>query len=72
MLEEDDHRSLAQRLDLFHFQEEAPGMVFWHPNGLLLYRLLEDAARQELVRQSYAEVRTPQILRRPMWEASGH
>jgi threonyl-tRNA synthetase len=69
---DDDHRSLAQRLDLFHFQEDAPGMVFWHPNGFVLYRLLERAAREELERHDYAEVRTPQILRRPVWEASGH
>jgi threonyl-tRNA synthetase len=69
---DDDHRSLAQRLDLFHFQEEAPGMVFWHKNGLILHRLLEEAARRELDREGYAEVRTPQILRRPVWEASGH
>ena len=53
---DDDHRSLAQRLDLFHFQEEAPGMVFWHPNGLILQRLLEQLAREELERHGYAEV----------------
>jgi threonyl-tRNA synthetase len=68
----DDHRSLAQRLDLWHFQEEAPGMVFWHARGFLLYRLLEEAVRQVTAAQGYAEVRTPQILRRPVWEASGH
>jgi threonyl-tRNA synthetase len=72
MLNEGDHRSLAQRLDLFHFQEEAPGMVFWHPRGFVLYRLLEEAVRAHVARQGYEEVRTPQVLRRAVWEASGH
>jgi threonyl-tRNA synthetase len=72
MLQDHDHRKLAQRLDLFHFQEEAPGMVFWHPRGLRLYRLLEDAARAQLNAHGYAEVKTPQLIRRPIWEASGH
>jgi threonyl-tRNA synthetase len=67
-----DHRKLAHRLDLLHFQDEAPGMVFWHPRGHALYRLLEEAVRAETRAQGYAEVRTPQILRRPVWEASGH
>jgi threonyl-tRNA synthetase len=72
MFADDDHRKLAQRLDLFHLQEEAPGMVFWHPRGLVLYRLLEQAARAQLDAHGYLEVKTPQILRRPVWEASGH
>jgi threonyl-tRNA synthetase len=72
MLDQNDHRSLGQRLDLFHFQEEAPGMAFWHPKGCLLYRLLEDAVRSELTRSRYSEVRTPQLLRRAVWETSGH
>ncbi len=67
-----DHRSIAQRLDLLHFRDEAPGMVFWHPRGLALYRLLEAAVREQARAQGYREVRTPQILRRPVWEASGH
>lgn len=67
-----DHRELAQQLDLLHFQEEAPGMVFWHPRGFALYRVLEEAVRRQARSQGYAEVRTPQILRRPVWEASGH
>jgi threonyl-tRNA synthetase len=71
-LQPEDHRSIAQRLDLWHFREEAPGMVFWHPNGYRLYRSLEDAVRRVTEAQGYAEVRTPQILRRPVWEASGH
>lgn len=72
MLDQDDHRSLGQRLDLWHFEEEAPGMVFWHPRGFLLYQLLESAARARVRADGYSEVRTPQILRRPVWEASGH
>jgi threonyl-tRNA synthetase len=71
MLDEDDHRALLRRLDLCHFQDEAPGMPFWHPNGRLLYRLLEDAVRQH-IGSEYAEVKTPQVLRRSIWEASGH
>jgi threonyl-tRNA synthetase len=71
-LEPDDHRALAARLDLLHFQDEAPGMAFWHPRGLTLYRLLEDAARRHVVAGGYQEVRTPQLLRRPIWEQSGH
>jgi threonyl-tRNA synthetase len=72
MLDHDDHRALCQRLELLHFQEEAPGMAFWHPRGLALYRLLEGAVRAEFDAQGYAEVKTPQLLRRPVWEASGH
>jgi threonyl-tRNA synthetase len=71
-MDPDDHRQLAQRLDLFHFQDEAPGMVFWHPRGWVLYRLLEQAVRRQLDAQGYREVRTPQVLRRSIWEASGH
>lgn len=68
----DDHRALCARLELCHFQDEAPAMVFWHPRGLAVYRLLELASRQQVAREGYAEVRTPQLLRRPVWEASGH
>ncbi len=71
-MEPHDHRSIARRLDLLHFEDDAPGMVFWHPAGFALYRALEEAARRELRAQRYEEVRTPQILRRPVWEASGH
>jgi threonyl-tRNA synthetase len=71
-LDSDDHRQLGQRLDLFHFQDEAPGMVFWHPRGLVLYRLLEEVIRRHLRADEYREVRTPQLLRQPIWEASGH
>ncbi|MET0386117.1 MAG: threonine--tRNA ligase [Polyangiales bacterium] len=69
---EHDHRDVAKRLDLLHFQEEAPGMVFWHERGFQLYRLLEDAVRQQLKLHGYGELRTPQLLRRAVWEASGH
>ncbi len=72
MLNDDDHRKLGQRLGLFHFQEEAPGMAFFHPRGLLLYRLLEEASRSATRAAGYQEVRTPQLLRQAIWEASGH
>ncbi|XXF75642.1 threonine--tRNA ligase [Myxococcaceae bacterium GXIMD 01537] len=72
MLDEHDHRSLGQRLDLFHLQEEAAGMVFWHPRGFLLYRLLEERVRAQMVREGYREVRTPQVFAQPLWERSGH
>ena len=72
MLDQLDHRKLGERLDLFHFQEEAPGMAFWHPNGFFLYRKLEEAVRKHCEAQGYREVRTPQILRRSIWERSGH
>lgn len=72
MLDAEDHRHIAQRLDLLHFQEEAPGMVFWHPRGFVLYQALEGAARSLLRQDGYAEVRTPQVLRQAIWEASGH
>lgn len=72
MLDEHDHRALGQRLDLFHLQEEAPGMVFWHPRGLMLYRLLEEHVRQRMRDEGYREVRTPQLYAQPLWERSGH
>jgi threonyl-tRNA synthetase len=71
-LSPDDHRALIARLDLCHFQEEAPAMVFWHPRGFQLYRLLENAAREHVLAGGYREVRTPQLVRRSVWEASGH
>jgi threonyl-tRNA synthetase len=72
MLDESDHRHIGQRLDLFHQQEEAPGMVFWHPRGFTLYRLLEASLRRQMDRQGFREVRTPQVLRQEIWESSGH
>jgi threonyl-tRNA synthetase len=68
----DDHRALISRLDLCHFQDEAPGMVFWHPRGWTLFHLMEQAARDHVRAAGYREVRTPQLLRRPVWERSGH
>ncbi len=68
----DDHRALIGRLDLCHFQDEAPAMVFWHPRGWTLYKLLEDAARARVRAAGYQEVRTPQLMRRNVWECSGH
>ncbi|WP_298372849.1 threonine--tRNA ligase [uncultured Bradyrhizobium sp.] len=67
-----DHRSLGTRLDLWHIQEDAPGMVFWHPRGNTLYRVLEDYIRRKMRRLGYAEVRTPQLLPREVWIQSGH
>lgn len=67
-----DHRRLAREMDLFHFQEEAPGMVFWHPNGWTVYRALEDYMRRRQTEDGYKEIRTPQIVDRKLWEASGH
>lgn len=71
-MQENDHRSLAVRLDIYHIEEEAPGMVFWHPRGFALYRVLEDYIRARMRSLSYAEVRTPQLLPIEMWRRSGH
>ncbi|RVV99214.1 threonine--tRNA ligase [Mesobaculum littorinae] len=70
--EKRDHRRLGREMELFHFQEEAPGMVFWHPNGWSIYRELEDYMRRRLGRAGYREIKTPQIVDRKLWEASGH
>lgn len=67
-----DHRNLAKSLDLFHLQEEAPGMVFWHPNGWSIYRVLEDYIRDRLALCGYQEIKTPQLVDQRLWEASGH
>ncbi len=67
-----DHRRLGREMELFHFQEEAPGMVFWHPDGWTIYRELEDYMRRRLTRAGYREIRTPQVVDRKLWEASGH
>ena len=67
-----DHRRLGKQLDLFHFQEEAPGMVFWHDKGFTLYRLMQDYLRDKLFHFGYEEIRTPQIVDRSLWEKSGH
>ncbi len=67
-----DHRRLAKIQDLFHLQEEAPGMVFWHPNGWRVYLLLQDYLRTKLDAHGYREVRTPELVDRSLWERSGH
>lgn len=67
-----DHRAIANRLDLFHQQEEGPGMVFWHPRGFALFRVIEDHVRRHMRAAGYREVRTPQLLARSLWEQSGH
>jgi threonyl-tRNA synthetase len=68
----DDHRAIANRLDLFHQQEEGPGVVFWHPRGYAIYRVIEDYIRRHMRRAGFREIRTPQLLARSLWEASGH
>jgi threonyl-tRNA synthetase len=70
--EKRDHRRLGKEMDLFHLQEEGPGMVFWHPKGWTLYRTLERYMRRRLDDGGYLEVKTPQLLDRSLWEASGH
>ena len=71
-MHEHDHRSLGNRLDLFHQQEDAPGMVFWHPRGWVLYRLIEDHIRKRMREAGYREVRSPQILAQSIFRQSGH
>ena len=67
-----DHRKLGKEMDLFHFQDEAPGMVFWHPNGWTIYRNLRNFIRNKIQFSGYIEVNTPQVIDRKLWEASGH
>ena len=70
--EKRDHRKLGKEMDLFHFQEEAPGMVFWHPYGWTIYRQLQNYVRERLEENDYLEINTPQVVDRKLWEASGH
>ena len=70
--EKRDHRKLGKQLDLFHIQEEAPGMVFWHPNGWSVWQQIEQYMRKILKANSYQEIRTPQVLDKALWERSGH
>jgi threonyl-tRNA synthetase len=70
--EKRDHRKLGKQMSLFHLQEEAPGMIFWHPAGWSIYRALEDYMRRQLTRAGYQEIKTPQVVDRKLWEASGH
>jgi len=67
-----DHRKLGREMDLFHMQEEAPGQVFWHPNGWRIYTELQDYMRRKQRTGGYVEVNTPQVVDRKLWEASGH
>jgi len=70
--EKRDHRKLAKQLDLYHTQEEAPGMVFWHDNGWIIYQQVKNYIRTLVRQNGYQEVRTPQIVDRSLWEKSGH
>ena len=70
--EKRDHRKLGKQLDLFHLQDEAPGMVFWHPKGWALWQVIEQHMRKELNAAGYKEVKTPQIMDKTFWEKSGH
>jgi threonyl-tRNA synthetase len=70
--EKRDHRRLGREMDLFHFQEEAPGAVFWHPKGWALFQKLVDYMRQRQAEAEYQEVNTPELMDRSLWEASGH
>src|SRR6056297_981019 len=67
-----DHRRLGREMSLFHMQEEAPGQIFWHPNGWTIYTQLQDYMRRKQMRGGYVEVNTPQVVDRKLWEASGH
>jgi len=70
--EKRDHRKLGKELDLFHFQDIAPGMVFWHSNGWSIYKELEDYIRRKISKEGYKEIKTPQILDKDLWVESGH
>jgi threonyl-tRNA synthetase len=70
--EKRDHRKLGRQLDLFHLQDDAPGMVFWHPRGWVIWQQIEQYMRRRLAASGYEEVRTPLVLDRTLWERSGH
>jgi threonyl-tRNA synthetase len=70
--EKRDHRKIGKEMGLFHFQEEAVGQVFWHPHGWTLYRTLENYVRRKVTKAGYLEVKTPLLMDRKLWEASGH
>lgn len=71
-MEHEDHRVIGRRLDLFHMEEDAPGMIYWHGQGWKIYRALEDWIRGRMSDLGYEEVRSPQLLPRSLWERSGH
>jgi threonyl-tRNA synthetase len=70
--EKRDHRKIGKKMDLFHLQEEAPGMVFWHPKGWSIYQSIEQYMRKKLKDHGYLEIKTPQVVERTLWEKSGH
>jgi len=70
--EKRDHRKLAKKLDLFHLQEEAPGMIFWHPKGWRVWQVVENEIRSVMQDNGYQEIKTPQVVDRKLWEKSGH
>jgi threonyl-tRNA synthetase len=70
--EKRDHRKIGKKLDFFHMQEEAPGMVFWHPKGWSIYNRIESYMRQKQVMAGYQEIKTPQLVDLSLWEKSGH
>ena len=70
--EKRDHRKLGKSLHLFHMQEEAPGMVFWHPNGWKIYQQIEQYMREKQIKHGYQEIKTPMVVERSLWEKSGH
>ena len=70
--EKRDHRKLAKQLELFHMQDEAPGLVFWHPNGWIVWQQIEQYMRDKYIEHGYEEVRTPAVMDRTLWEKSGH
>lgn len=70
--EKRDHRKLAKKMDLFHMQELAPGMVFWHPNGWTMYQVIQEYIRSKQLQYNYLEIRTPQLVDISLWEKSGH
>jgi len=70
--EKRDHRKLAKTLDLFHLQEEAPGMIFWHPKGWKIWQVVENEIRQVMQNNGYQEIKTPQVVDKKLWEKSGH
>ena len=71
-MEHNDHRVIGKKLDLWHMEEDAPGMIYWHPAGWRIYRQVEDLIRDRMRRAGYEEVRSPQLLPRSLWERSGH
>lgn len=70
--EKRDHRKLAKKMDLFHIQDLAPGMIFWHPNGWTIYQQVQDYIRHKQLQYQYEEIRTPQLVDISLWEKSGH